>query len=275
MRRVGRELRRWRERIGITNAEAARRARWSPGKLSKIENAQQPIQGVDVLALGIVYDIKEKERNRLFTASLTALDRGWWHEYDEGTLVSVAQDFVELESEAALLQTFKPDLIPGLLQTERYAAELGRVAIPMASEESIRQRAQARATRQARLVDANPIKLEVVVWEAALRQNVGGATVMAAQLDRVRERAELPNIDIQVLPLGCGALPGLGASFQILSFDQDYYETVAYVENLTQGLYVEEPADVEVYTLNFAALREAALDQNRSLALIKEIADDL
>lgn len=50
---------------------------------------------------------------------------------------------------------------------------------------------------------------------------------------------------------------------------------MVYVENLTQGLYVEGETDVEVYTLNFAALGEAALDQDRSLALIKEIADGL
>ncbi len=275
MRRVGRELRRWRERLGITNAEACKRARWAPSKLSKIENTQQPIQGVEVLALGIVYEIDEDERNRLFNACLTAGDQGWWHEYDENILVPAVQDFVELESEAHLLCTFKSDLIPGLLQTEHYAAELARTAVPPAQPDVIEQRAAVRSARQARLTGVDPLAVDAVIWEAALRQLVGGPKVMAGQLEHLAKLATQPNLRIQILPLGSGAFPAMGSAFSILSFREEHYDDVVYMENLTQGLYVEEEADVEVYRAHYAALREAALDADRSIELISEIADDL
>jgi transcriptional regulator with XRE-family HTH domain len=275
MRRVGRELRRWRERIGLTNAEACKRARWAASKLSKIENSQQPIQGVEVLALGIVYEIDEDERNRLFNACLTANDKGWWHEYDENILVPAVQDFVELESEANELCTFKADLIPGLLQTERYAAALASATVPPALPEVIEQRAAIRAARQARLTGVDPLSVDAVIWEAALRQLVGGPKVMGGQLDHLAKLATQPNVRIQVLPLGSGAFPAMGSTFSVLSFREEHYDDVVYMENLTQGLYVEDPTDVEVYTAYFAALREAALDPDRSIELISEIADDL
>jgi transcriptional regulator with XRE-family HTH domain len=275
MRRVGRELRRWRERIGLTNAEACRRARWAASKLSKIENAQQPIQGVEVLALGIVYEIDEDERNHLFNACLTAGDQGWWHEYDENILVPAVQDFVELESEASQLCTFKADLIPGLLQTERYAAALATATVPPASPEIVEQRAAIRGARQTRLTGVDPLAMDAIIWEPALRQLVGGPTVMGGQLEHLAKLATQPNVRIQVLPLGSGAFPAMGSTFSILSFREEQYDDVVYIENLTQGLYLEEAADVEVYTAYFAALREAALDMHRSIELVSEIANDL
>jgi transcriptional regulator with XRE-family HTH domain len=275
MRRVGRELRRWRERLGITNADAAKLVRWAPSKLSKIENAQQPIVGVEVLALGLVYDVEEDERNRLFNACLTAGDKGWWHRYDESILVPAVTDFVELESEASLLRTFKSDLIPGLLQTERYGTELARRSVPPPSPEVLAQRAAVRTARQARLTGDDPLTVEAVLWEAALRQEVGGPTVMGDQLDHLAKLATRPNVLVQVIPLGSGAFPAMGSSFTILSFREEHHDDVVYLENLTQGLYVEQAADVELYDSYFAATKAVALDTDRSIELITEIADGL
>ncbi|WP_317493430.1 helix-turn-helix transcriptional regulator [Haloechinothrix sp. LS1_15] len=271
LRRVARELRRWREQLNLTGTQAAKLVRWSPSKLSKVENAQQPIPGVDVLALAIVYEIDEAERDRVFRAALSASDPGWWQDYDEDALVSAAQDFVELESEATLLRTFKPDLIPGLLQTERYAMELARAWIPRPSELTVRQRAEARTTRQARLTDENPLHIDAVIGEAALRQQVGGPTVMRAQLETLLDRAAQQHITVRVLPLGVGAYPAMGTSFEMLSFAEEHYTDVVYVENLLKGTYLEEPDEVEAYTRQFEGVRDSALDPEASAGRIREI----
>ncbi|SNR80775.1 Helix-turn-helix domain-containing protein [Haloechinothrix alba] len=271
VRRVARELRRWREQLNLTATEAAKLARWSPSKLSKVENAQQPIPGVDVLALAIVYEVDEAERDRLFRAALTASDPGWWQDYDEDALVSAAQDFVELESEATLLRTFKPDLVPGLLQTERYAMELARASLPRPSEETVRHRAEARTARQARISGENPLHVDAVIGEAALRQLVGGPTVMRAQLETLLERAAWPTITVRVLPLGIGAYPAMGSSFEMLSFAEEHYADVVYVENLLNGTYLEQPDEVEAYTQHFEGVRDCALGPEASAGRIREI----
>lgn len=275
LRRVGRELRKWRERTGLKNADAANRLKWSTSKVSKIENAAQPIQGVDVIAMALVYDVPEQERNQLFQAVLTAQDPGWWQDYDKDILFEAAQDFMELESEAVTERTFMSDLVPGVLQTEDYAVALARAAEPQVPEDVARRRAEVRSVRQTRLAIETPLNVEAVVWEPALRQRVGGAQVMRAQINRLVDWAERPNIRFQVLPMGTGAYPAMGCSFTMLSFVEDHFGDVVYLDNLTHSGYLEASQDVAAYTMNFAALQEAALGSTESVALMTEIAASL
>ncbi|SHE95307.1 helix-turn-helix domain-containing protein [Streptoalloteichus hindustanus] len=273
LRRVGRELRKWRNRAGLTLADAAKAVRWSSSKLSKIETASQPIQGVDVLAIALGYGVPEDERNQLYHAALTAQDPGWWQEYDD-VLFKAAQDLAELESEASLVRSFHAQLIPGLFQTKSYFGALAHAWIPPASEEAVRQRAEARSTRQERLYGNNPLVVEAVIWEPVLRQVVGGPAVMTEQLDHLLALTEMANVTVQVLP-ALGAYPAMGSTFDVLSFGQDHYDDVVYLETLTHGMYVEEVHDVELYRLNFAGLQEASLDAQASTKLIAEIAGNM
>ncbi|SHG01356.1 helix-turn-helix domain-containing protein [Streptoalloteichus hindustanus] len=274
LRRVGRVLRQWRERAGMKGRglEVARSLGWSQAKLSRLENATQPINPVDVLALGLVYRIPEDERDALFLTTQSAQQRGWWAEIGPYALVEAAQDFVELESEASLLRSYKADLIPGLLQTEEYAIALAVVDLPRVTEETARQRAAVRMTRQKRLHGDRPIRVEAVISEAALRQVVGGPEVARGQLRRLVDLSEMPNVLIQVIPFGVGAYPAMGSTFDVLSFDQDHYDDVVYLESLAQGSYMEDVEIVSGYTLNFAGLQEFALDRDASVKMITEIA---
>ena len=54
--------------------------------------------------------------------------------------------------------------------------------------------------RQELLTAAKPPRVWSVVDEAALRRPVGGVKVMQAQLRRLAEVAELPNVTLQVVP---------------------------------------------------------------------------
>jgi hypothetical protein len=135
----------------------------------------------------------------------------------------------------------------------------------------VRQRVEARARRQERLTDENPIKVEAVVSEAAFRTLVGGPEVMSHQLRRLLELTKLPNIDLRVIPMAAGAYPAMGTPFSLLSFAGDYPD-VGYIDLISKGVYVEEPDDVEPYKINFAGLQEVALTPRRTRALITELA---
>lgn len=271
LRRIARQLKRWRADSGMKAADVAAQLKWSPTKMSKIENAAQPIYPVDVLALALVYKIAEPERDALFTATSAAQANEWWQEYSEEELVTAAHDFLELEGEATLAKTFKIDLVPGLLQTQDYAAGLARADLPKASEETVERRAEIRATRQTRLTADPPLRVEAVFSEAALHILVGGRKTMLAQLERLVELANEPNIAVQVIPFEAGAYPAIGSAFDVLSFAEEHYDDVAYIENLRYGLLLEEPASVEAYRLNFAGLQDVALDRTRSVDKITEV----
>lgn len=272
LRRIGRHLRQWRERAGMRGTDAAARLKWSPSKISKMEHAAQAIMPVDVLALGLIYEVDPDERDRLFDDAQRAKQDGWWQEYTEDELIEITRDYLELESEAAVLRTFKTDLIPGLLQTPDYAAALARTALPRADEETVRRRTEIRMTRQQLLSDDNPLHVEAVIGEAALRTAVGGPAAMSEQLERLAEFVARPNITIQVIPFDVGAYPAMGSPFDLLSFTEEHYDDVAYVENLGYGLLLEELATVKSYRLHFTGLCEVALDPDASTAMIAKAA---
>lgn len=273
MRRIGTTLLKWRESRNLTAAEVAARAGWSGSKQSRLENAAQPIQPADVVTLALVYDIAADEREAVFRFCLGAQKQGWWEEVSKDALVEDFVGYVELEAEATAVRTFKIDLIDGLLQTADYATAIFEADLPRPSAEVRWERVEARTKRQERLTGENPIQLEAVLTEGALRTGVGGPEVMREQLDRLVELSKLPNVDLRVIP-ATGAYPAMGTPFSILSFGSGYPD-VGYVELLDRGTYLEEPEEIEPYHANFAGLQEIALTTRKSRTLIAEIARSL
>ena len=273
MRRIARTLLKWRESRDLNGADVAKQAGWSGSKQSRLENATQPIQPADVVTLALIYGIPAEERDAVFNSCLGAQKQGWWDAVTTDALVEDFVGYVELEAEAATVHAFTIDLIPGLLQTENYAAAISDAYLPRASAEVKRERVKARSLRQDRLTDENPIQVCAVLTEGALRTRVGSPEVMRQQLERLVELSKLPNVDLRVIP-AAGAYPAMGTPFHILSFASGYPD-IGYVDLLGKGVYLEEPEEVEPYRDNFAGLQEVAWSARKSRTLIADIAHDL
>lgn len=274
IKRIARTLREWRDTTGSQSGEVAAKAGWSASKQSRLESGNHPITPADVMTLALLYDVAETVRDEVFNATIAAQEPGWWERVAQDALAADVLAYVELESEANRVRTFKIDLIPGLLQTKEYAAALGRAALPPASEEIVQHRVDARTRRQSRLTSDNPINIHTVVTEGALRTVVGGPGVMYRQLDQLAELMALPNVDLRVIAARSGAYPSMGNAFSILSFHTSEPD-VGYVELVEKGVYLEQEADVERYRLNFTGLQEVALDHGESLELISTIRSGL
>jgi hypothetical protein len=115
----------------------------------------------------------------------------------------------------------------------------------------------------------------VVLDEAALRRPVGGQEVMRAQLERLREVAELSSITLQVLPFGIGAHAGMDGEFTVMSFPDPVHPDVVFIENSTRDLYLEDSDAIRRYVQIFDHLRAAALDTSESLAFLVERVKEL
>lgn len=96
---------------------------------------------------------------------------------------------------------------------------------------------------------------------------------MAAQLERMLELAKLRNVTMQVLPFDAGAYPATGP-FTILGFPEQEDPDMVYREGLTDSVYLELPADVNLYTTAFDHLRALALSPQRSVALIRRTMEE-
>jgi transcriptional regulator with XRE-family HTH domain len=273
-RKVARALRRWRNEAGLRLEDICAPLGWATSKLSRMERAEQAIGPAEVIALATIYGIGEQERDRYVALALQSRQKGWWTPYKAGDAVPEKfEEFVGLESEASLVRNYQDMVVPGLLQTEAYAAALARAWVPRASERAITEQVRLRMARQAPLREDTPLRLDSVVTEAALRQQVGGAEVMREQLRHLLSMIELPHVSVQVVPFAAGAYPAQNCPFSLVSFPDPEDHDVACVDYLAGAVYIEEPEDVEGFILAFDGLKQQALGPGESAELIRGLAE--
>jgi transcriptional regulator with XRE-family HTH domain len=272
-RRLRYELRRLREQAGLTRDEAARQLDWFGSKMSRIETGQSRAQTGDVRDMLEVYGVTGDEAEALVQLAREARKRGWWTAYNDvftGT-------YVGLEAEATSMRTYEPQIIPGLLETEDYTRALIRAGSVRYDQDEIERRVQARMARQDILTRPDPPEIWAVLDEPVIRRPVGGPAVMRAQLQHLLDLTAPTNstITLQILPLAVGSHPGLSGPFVILGFPSREDPAVIYLETATDGLYLEETAEIERYTLMFDHLRASALSTGESGSLIAQVAAEM
>lgn len=274
-RRLAAELRRLRQAAKLTIEQVAESLEWSPGKVSKIENARVSVMPRDARRLLDAYGITEgQERDLLLSLARESRERGWWQQYGE-TVPEWFAIYVGLEAEASAISAYQAEIVPGLLQTHRYAAALHRAELMNATEEEIERHVTVRMERQARLRQPDAPQLWVVLNEAVIRRMIGERAVMHEQLMKLTEVSSAPNITLQVLPFSAGAHASMDSAFSILGFDPPADGEIVYFEHPTCSLYLERPEEVARYRLVYEHLRAASLSLDESRRLIARSAEDL
>jgi transcriptional regulator with XRE-family HTH domain len=246
-RLLGAQLRRLRERQGITREEAGYAIRASGSKMSRLELGRVGFKERDVADLLTLYGVTDDtEREALLALAQDANSPGWWHRYGD-VLPGWFETYVGLEEAAALIRTYEVQFIPGLLQTEGYARAVISLGNSTAPREEIEQRVSLRITRQKILTRGDGPRLWAVVDEAALRRPIGGRDVMRGQIERLIEATKLPGVILQVLPFRVGGHTAEAGAFTILRFPESDLPDVVYVEQLTSALYLDRRDDVDAY----------------------------
>ncbi|MFE1951127.1 MULTISPECIES: helix-turn-helix domain-containing protein [Streptomyces] len=271
-RRLGQELRRLRELKGMTAEEVAERLLVSQSKISRLENGRRSISQRDVRDLCGVYEVEDHRIvDSLMQMAKDSRQQGWWHSFGD-IPYSV---YIGLETDAASLRIYDPQVVPGLLQTRGYAEALINGALPETVSQDIEKRVQVRMRRQERIqAPENPLRLWTVLDEAALRRTVGGKNVMREQLEHLVEQSQLPHVTVQVIPFDMGAHPGLNGQYAILEFPDAADSSVVYIEGVTSDLYLEKANDVQKYSVMYEHLRAQALNVDQSRQFISDIAKE-
>ncbi|OQD55780.1 transcriptional regulator [Streptomyces phaeoluteigriseus] len=269
-RRLGQELRKLREDKGMTAEQVADRLLVSQSKISRLENGRRSISQRDVRDLCGVYEVEDQRIvDSLMQMAKDSRQQGWWHAFGD-VPYSV---YIGLETDAASLRVYDPQVVPGLLQTRQYAETLISGALPETAAAEIEKRVQVRMRRQERIsAEENPLRLWTVMDEAALRRIVGDKSLMRDQLDHLVEQSRLPHVTVQVIPFDMGAHPGLNGQYAILEFPDAADSSVVYIEGVTSDLYLEKPNDVQKYSVMYEHLRAQALNVDQSRQFIADIA---
>ncbi|HTF09500.1 MAG TPA: helix-turn-helix transcriptional regulator [Asanoa sp.] len=269
-RRLGAELRRRREGAGVTIDGVAERLECSASKISRIETGHTSATPRDVRDMLAIYGITGPECEELVQISREARQKGWWHPY--GAVLAGA--YVGLEAAAHSIRAYEQQAVPGLLQTEDYAKAMIRAARPDFTADDVDRRVSVRRARQSLLKEDDPIDLWFVLDEAVVSRPVGGDVVMRAQLERLVQAADLPNVTLQILPFEAGAHAGMDGTFAILEFPEPSDPEVVYAENATGGLFIEKSDELRKYVFIFDHIRAAALRPEESVAYIAKLAKE-
>ncbi|MEU9038669.1 helix-turn-helix transcriptional regulator [Streptomyces sp. NPDC048352] len=271
-RRLGGELLRLRDAAGLTQPQAAQVLSATAAKIAKMERGWVPFRDPDIVALCKLYGVTD-EAAVANLLSLAKLDRerrkakGWWQHMP---MVGGFGEYIAMEEVATRIRTWQPALIPGLLQTPEYIRALG-VTSNWSHPDEIEALVTSRVQRQARLRGETPMELHAVLWEAALRHQVGSAEVMRTQLDHLVEMANLPHVHVQVLPFLAGRHHGAKGSFSILSFAEPGALDVSYAEAIGSTLWAEGAEANAAYATVFDRDARLSLAPHDSANLIEAI----
>jgi transcriptional regulator with XRE-family HTH domain len=277
-RRLAAELRRLRLRGGQTGGAVASALGWSSAKISRYELGQTSFPLEEVEKLLDFYEVSEPRRSQLLALAADANERGWWEAYAD-VLSAGYMQFIGLEAEAASVAEWQNLAIPGLLQTGEYARQVIAAfqTVVRMPPGHVERRAWVRMVRQRVLTERDPpLELSAVIDESVLLRSVGSRELMSAQLRHLAEMAELPNVEIRVLPLR-SEVALMADSFMVLGFSQQREPSklgdVVSTESLTEtGLYIEGETDTYIYRLIFDALAGESLSPDESRGLILQTA---
>ncbi|MGH3883080.1 MAG: helix-turn-helix domain-containing protein [Pseudonocardiaceae bacterium] len=270
-RQLGKELRRLRESAGKTINEAALWVGIKAPTVSKIENGRQAIRPTNVRLLLQLYGIEAPDADTLIRLAGEANQRGWWASYGD-TVPDWFRNFVGLEADASEINGYDSELVPGQLQTAEYAEAIILAAHPRTTQAELKRLVTFRHERQERLVGNTPPRLHFVLNEAVLRRPVGGVDAFGKQLDHLAEMAQLPHVDLQMLPFAAGPHAAMGQTFTMLRFPGDEAGLdFVYLENDRGALYLERPADVARYQTIFTQLATAALSSDETRKFLARV----
>jgi transcriptional regulator with XRE-family HTH domain len=272
---LGSQLRRLREAKGITREDAGYTIRASESKISRMELGRVSFKERDVTDLLSLYGVDdETERAALVTLVREANQSGWWHSFSDA-MPNWFQTYVGLEEAAALIRTYQVQFIPGLLQTEDYARAIVLLNRPHMETSELERRINLRMRRQKLVADGDGPRLWAVVDEAALRRPVGGPAVMKAQIQRLIDAADMPNVVVQVMPFRFGGHAAESGAFTILRFPEQDLPDVVYLEQLTSALYLDKRDDVDQYVQVMERLSVDSLTPESSVELLSSLLKEI
>lgn len=264
-----RALRSLRIDAGMTQPQAAEAAtrRQPSGEpitqqvISRVERGGQlPDQGV-VRVLCVVYgaspDVVASIEQAVHEAKQRRTDRRLV--IQRGNTLHAQQRWRRIEGTAQTVDAVQTGMVLGLLQTSAYAALAMQVpeSHPAVADRGERLRSMLADTdRRYRLVQT----------EGSLRVQLGSAPLMVEQLEALRSIAQVPHVDLRILPMSRPVFEPLTAGgFHI-------YDDVVVLGLEVGAADIDDPDDVDYFRRLFAQYHQPALRGREAAELLDELA---
>jgi transcriptional regulator with XRE-family HTH domain len=249
LREIGQELRRLRLAAGLSGVGLASRAGVPQPTVSRVETGRRVSDPDVAVRLFLALELEPAEAERLADLVREAYAETAARRVDAGVSYRPGTS-IELAREAQTVRAFEAMVVPRLLWTPEYAAELG--------DESGRTAA----------LDDEGRRLVFVVAEAALRTWPGSGDSMLGQLAYLAETSGRHDVRLGVVP--GGIVPR--APLHGFTLYDDVAVTVA---TFTREMTLTDPDEVRAYAEIFDSFDRAAVFGSRARGLVEKAAQDL
>ncbi|MFF7840405.1 helix-turn-helix domain-containing protein [Streptomyces ossamyceticus] len=261
---VAGRLRGLRHEAGLTVVELGLQCGWHYSKTSRIENAVTGPSAKDIRAWCKATGAVDQAHD-LIVQSINAesMYREWRQQVRAG-LRQLQDNRVGLYRETQLFRVYSSTLVPGLLQTEGYAAAVLGIAA-RADELPVDDSAEAARARveRSRIIHEPGRHFVLVVEESVLHYRLGDADAMAAQLGHLLTAGALPAVSLGIIPMATGGR----ARWPEETFHV-YDDSLVAVELVSAQINVTQPSEIEQYVKAFEQLRSMAVYGAEARALV-------
>lgn len=119
--------------------------------------------------------------------------------------------------------------------------------------------------------DSGAPRYLAIIDEAALRRPLGSGQLMAEQLRHIVDMAEMPHIDVRIVPFAHGPHVGLEGSFVIMEFAKA--PALVYLEHQRKAsVFLDRKAEVRPFQEEAVSLAQAALSSADSVKFLRRLA---
>lgn len=262
-RAVAQRLREIRLDAGISGTELASRCEWTHSKTYRIEGARTPPSADDIRRWCQACDADNQALDLIAQSRDAESMYIEWRRKLRAGLAQLQHSYVPLFRSTTLFRVYSPTLVPGLLQTEGYAAGLLTTITDFRAIPNDVATAVAARLDRSRILHESGRRFVFVVDEAVLRHQVADTEAMAAQLGYLLTAGALPAVSLGVIPMA--AAPG--PMWPVETFHM-YDDSLVSVELLSARVTVTQPGDIEVYAAAFERLRQMAVYGSEARALV-------
>ncbi|WP_432069023.1 helix-turn-helix domain-containing protein [Streptomyces sp. AA1529] len=177
-----------------------------------------------------------------------------------------AEEFIDREQEAVVISSYENQVIPGLLQTERYARAVFTSRVPRFQEDEVAQKVSGRMERQGILERKVPPTGSFILSEGLVRTCLGGHDIWREQLRHVLLCSNIPGMAVQIMPFDRPSHGSLTGPFVLLETPE--HEHLAYMETPLGSQLVSDADQVSILAQKYAMLRSQALTPEETRDLL-------
>lgn len=269
---VAKRLRDLRKEAGFTINELAIACGWHHSKTSRIENAITAPSARDIRRWCTAVASPQLAEDLIIqSVNAETMYREWQHQLRRG-LKELQNGRTSIYQSTERFRVYSSTLVPGLLQTEGYAAAVLRIAARgdgLAVDDSA-EAARARVERSRIIHEGGGRRFVFVIEETVLHHHLGDTDAMAAQLGNLLTAGALPAVSLGIIPMATAdRAQWPRETFHV--FD----EALVSVELVSAQVNVTQPSEVTQYVQTFDTLRGMAVYGGQARELILRAIESL